>query len=454
MTNQLAAASSGPQLRFTYELLATHFRELPPELIATSRRLFPARMRPDLQRALDRSYLPRASKLVGIHTDRHEELEFSALLERGQQAHSIAPVQHEDVDIGEDAPVACLTNALALLDIEGMPAAVLVAAHVDYMAQARSVHVEIAVPVGMGGSEAMRDLFARLEEAVRQAQSYRGKVLSLEVRNRYAGTASGIAVHKLHAVDRDQVILPRATLALLDRNVIEFARLRDRLREAGMSTKKGLLFYGPPGTGKTHTVHYLANCLPGHTTLLVTAEQVGLLPEYFQLARLLQPSILVIEDADLVARDRQSMHGGCEEVLLNQLLNEMDGLREEADAFFILTTNRPETLEAALAARPGRIDQAIEFPRPDAESRDKLLRLYAGAMALPDDLRSILVARTAGVSAAFIKELMRRLAQFSLASETPISPTSAHVDSALEEMLFAGGRLNTRLLGGTETPPG
>jgi hypothetical protein len=39
-------------------------------------------------------------------------------------------------------------------------------------------------------------------------------------------------------------------------------------------------------------VNYLAGCLPGHTTLLVTAEQVGLLAEYFQLARLLQPSIL------------------------------------------------------------------------------------------------------------------------------------------------------------------
>ena len=38
-------------------------------------------------------------------------------------------------------------------------------------------------------------------------------------------------------------------------------------------------------------------------------------------------------------------HSPCEEALLNKLLNEMDGLKEEADILFILTTNRPEALE-------------------------------------------------------------------------------------------------------------
>ena len=65
---------------------------------------------------------------------------------------------------------------------------------------------------------------------------------------------------------------------------------RAALRRLGQATKKGLLFYGPPGTGKTHTIHYLAGQLPGHTTFLITAEQVGLLGEYMTLARLFQPA--------------------------------------------------------------------------------------------------------------------------------------------------------------------
>jgi ATP-dependent 26S proteasome regulatory subunit len=272
------------------------------------------------------------------------------------------------------------------------------------------------------------------------------------VRHSYSGESSGITVHRLRKVEREQVILPRKTLDLLERNVVQFVCRRSRLAALGQATKKGLLFYGLPGTGKTHTIHYLAQALPGHTTLLIAAEQVGLLGEYMTLARLLQPSIVVIEDADLIARERTEMGSPCEEVLLNKLLNEMDGLKEEADILFILTTNRPEALEAALASRPGRIDQAIEFPLPDEEGRQKLVRLYARGVEMPPEVMAALVRRTERVSAAFIKELMRRSTQFHLENADTGRIELADVEAALEEMLFSGGSLNLNLLGGVASP--
>jgi len=183
---------------------------------------------------------------------------------------------------------------------------------------------------------------------------------------------------------------------------------------------------------------------------LITAEQVGLLTEYFALARLLQPTIMVIEDADLIARNRSEMGSACEEVLLNQLLNEMDGLREDAEIFFILTTNRPESLEAALAARPGRIDQAIEFPLPDSACRRRLVQLYAGSLSVGESVCDEIVKRTEGVTASFIKELMRRTAQYSLQPSAAGPVALSHVEAALGEMLFAGGGLNASLLGGAQ----
>jgi ATP-dependent 26S proteasome regulatory subunit len=248
------------------------------------------------------------------------------------------------------------------------------------------------------------------------------------------------------------VILPKDTLVLLERNVIEFARNRKRLSELGMSKKKGILFYGPPGTGKTHTIHHLAGSLDGHTTILISAEQVGLLGEYMTLARLLQPSIVVIEDVDLIARDRTKMESVCEEVLLNKLLNEMDGLKEDAEIFFLLTTNRPEALEAALASRPGRIDQAIEFPLPDADGRKKLVAMYAPKGAWNEGLMAEVVSRTDGVSAAFIKEFMRRATQCMIERQTTDGTEASglshsDLDLALNEMLFKGGLLNRKLLG-------
>jgi ATP-dependent 26S proteasome regulatory subunit len=142
------------------------------------------------------------------------------------------------------------------------------------------------------------------------------------------------------------------------------------------------------------------------------------------------------------------MRTGGEEVLLNKLLNEMDGLREDSEVLFILTTNRPDQIEPALVSRPGRIDQAIEFPVPDEEGRAKLTKLYARDLLISDDLLELIVRRTKGVSGAFIKELMRRCAQFQIETSGGKLLTQAAVDAALEEMLFAGGTLNRRLLGG------
>jgi ATP-dependent 26S proteasome regulatory subunit len=308
-------------------------------------------------------------------------------------------------------------------------------------------HVEIAVPLGEAGSNLSRRLFDRLEVLVRRTVSYRGKVISLEAADNYSGRVGVLRVHKLRNVSRNQVVLPEKTLQLLDRNIGGFIRQREELRKLGLPIKKGLLFYGPPGTGKTHTIHYLASQLPDHTTLLITAEQVGLLDHYFQLARFLQPAMIVIEDVDLIARARENMYGPCDESVLNKLLNEMDGLREDAAILFVLTTNRPQGLEAALASRPGRIDQAIEFPLPDERGRGQLVRLYASGFPLDDRVVEMIVRKTDRASAAFIKELMRRAAQFYIQNGSSGQLRPEDLNEALEEMLFSGGSLNAKLLG-------
>ena len=182
----------------------------------------------------------------------------------------------------------------------------------------------------------------------------------------------------------------------------------------------------------------------------MTAEQVALLDHYFQLARFLQPAMIVIEDVDLIARARETMYGPCDESILNKLLNEMDGLREDAAVLFILTTNRPDSLEAALASRPGRIDQAIEFPLPDENGRRLLVHLYACGLPLDESVVETIVRRTDKASAAFIKELMRRAAQFYIQNGSDGGLQLANVNAALEEMLFTGGSLNAKLLGAAE----
>ncbi|WP_076864467.1 ATP-dependent Clp protease adaptor ClpS [Bradyrhizobium mercantei] len=446
-----ASSENLPSEEFRYAFMALdwHFAGTPRHQIMTRSRQFPGHMRADVQIAIDKLF-DAPIHFFGIHEQhRYETLAIASLMENSRNARPIAPPQYHDVDVGEPESVKCLTNGLWLCQTEELRYAVLLSYHRDYQTEP-GLRIELAVPAGVAGNALVQRTFAELEAAVHAARSYRGKILSLEDATDYRGRARGVTVHRLPTVARDDVILPERTLRLLDRNVLDFVESRDLLRKLGQSTRKGILLYGPPGTGKTHTIRYLATNLPNHTTLIITAEQVGLLGAYMSLARLLQPTMVVIEDVDLIARDREDMVGPCEESLLNKLLNEMDGLKEDCDILFVLTTNRPEELEGALAGRPGRIDQAIEVPLPDETGRGKLIRLYGRGLPLEQPVIDDAVRRTEGVSAAFIKELMRRIAQASIARGSGQDVTAEDIDGALNEMLFDGGRLNVKLLGGAQ----
>jgi len=166
----------------------------------------------------------------------------------------------------------------------------------------------------------------------------------------------------------------------------------------------------------------------------------------------------VVEDVDLIAQDRSShMHAT---PLLFQLLNEMDGLDGDADVTFLLTTNRVDALEPALAMRPGRVDHAVEVPLPDADGRARLLELYRGSLDLDLSGADALIERTAEVTASFIKELIRRATLISLnelgddqTPEKDLRVSAEHLDTALE--LLAGSRhqLTRRLLGAPDELP-
>lgn len=432
-------------------LLKSHFKPTTASEITITERRFPFRMRADLQRTIDKVFGDEITvkHFFGVRSEYSHcapTLTDCILESVNNPTYSIPP-EYEELDLGDEHPLRVLKNGLWLLESDGVRFAVMLSPCGQY-GQVTGMQFQIGVPLSPEGSQIAQRFFKQLEDAVARGESYRGKILSLEqAEHSYSGESNGITVHKLRDVRREDVILPADTLTLLERNIIHFARNRNRLSQLGMSKKKGILFYGPPGTGKTHTIHHLAGSLDGHTTILISAEQVGLLGEYMTLARLLQPSMVVMEDVDLIARERTSMDSVCEEVLLNKLLNEMDGLKEDAEIFFVLTTNRPEALESALASRPGRVDQAIEFPLPDADGRQKLVALYAPKGMLDDGLIDEVVRRTDGVSAAFIKEFMRRATQFSVERDENSRLTHADLDLALDEMLFKGGSLNRKLLG-------
>ena len=104
------------------------------------------------------------------------------------------------------------------------------------------------------------------------------------------------------------------------------------------------------------------------------------------------------------------------------------------------------------------MDHASLLPMPDADARRRLLQLYQGNLVLDLADPDLVISRTEGVTASFMKELLRRAA-LRAADETgaeadgPIRVTDAHLAAALDQLLDASSQLTRALLGGGRPPP-
>lgn len=326
--------------------------------------------------------------------------------------------------------------------------------HVVHVRAPDPRHGQQALTVEVAGlpTDHAQALLGELEALRSSRNVYRGQVLELGADSQGCLT---VRFPELPRTERDDVILPDAVLARVERHTLAVAARREVLRASGQHLKRGLLLYGPPGTGKTHTTRYVVTHLPGTTALLLSGRALHLIGAVAEMARELQPAVLVLEDVDLVAEDRS--YGGETNPVLFELLDAMDGAAADADLLFLLTTNRAEALERALAARPGRVDVALQIGLPDADARRRLLRLYARSVPLTagDDVVEEVVTRTEGVTASFVKELVRRaVLDAALAHDGAANGGAAvrevsgeNLRNALDDLLDSTQTLTRALLG-------
>ncbi|WP_111766706.1 AAA family ATPase [Nakamurella deserti] len=348
-----------------------------------------------------------------------------------------------DLPNGPGSTLACLRTGLLLVTDSRGPYVLMVRGPEPHQQPTLTLEV---VGLSVAAAQAVQQELVELATAL---NVYRGHVLELVADNQ--GGLS-IAFVSLPETRREDVVLPEAVLRRVERHTVDMAGLRDRMRAAGQHLKRGLLLYGPPGTGKTHTVRYVVGRLTGYTVLLLSGRSLHLIGSVAPLARTLQPAAVVLEDVDLVAEDRG--YGPGPSPVLFELLDVMDGAAADADLVFLLTTNRADLLEPALAARPGRVDVAVEIGLPDADARRRLFAVYGARvpMRVSDADVDRVVERTGGMTASFVKELLRRAVLESL-TRTDGEPGAAVVhgadlDAALDDMLDATQEVTRALLSG------
>jgi len=396
----------------------------------------------------------RSHRLVGLTQYRHRDFGLADLLQGGDRwSPGLGSVATEAMAAGPGGLThPCVQCAIYLTTDADGASAVLVRGPGP-----RSMHDGVSIEVVCG----TRDRATEIEQSIRQLSLehnvFRGHVISFG--GEVFGHERGGLLSFLDRPDisREQVILPPEVLDGVERQVLGVARHASRLRASGQHLRRGVLLYGVPGTGKTHTIRYLLGRLPSVTVVVLSGGALGMIGEACSVARALQPAVVVVEDVDLIAEEREHRLG--QNPMLFELLNEMDGLASDTDVTFLLTTNRADLLEVALAARPGRVDHAAELPVPDAAARARLLRLYQGGLDLSLTDPDAVIARTEGVTASFIKELLRRAALVAADAEdtknpagadsqAPINVTDAHLNAALDQLLDTRSALTQTLLGG------
>jgi transitional endoplasmic reticulum ATPase len=218
----------------------------------------------------------------------------------------------------------------------------------------------------------------------------------------------------------------------------------EAFRRLGIRPAKGFLLFGPPGTGKTLLAKAVAresqaNFIATKSSDLLSkwyGESEQQIARLFARARQVAPTIIFIDELDSLVPARGGGLGEPQvtERVVNTILSEMDGLEELQSVIVIGATNRPNLIDPALL-RPGRFDELIYVPVPDAKGRRRILGIQTRAMPLSADVDlDKLAERAERFTGADLEDLVRRAGLHALRQSIDIREvTMADFEAAMAE---------------------
>jgi transitional endoplasmic reticulum ATPase len=154
-------------------------------------------------------------------------------------------------------------------------------------------------------------------------------------------------------------------------------------RAYGKKIGGGILLYGPPGCGKTYLAKATAGQVKARFICIGIQDILDMwigsseknLHQVFELARANTPCVLFFDEVDALAASRSDMKQSAGRHLINQFLQELDGVNSNNEGVLILAaTNAPWHLDAAFR-RPGRFDRIIFVAPPDVPARAEILKV-------------------------------------------------------------------------------
>ncbi len=294
-------------------------------------------------------------------------------------------------------------------------------------------------------SELADKIKEKIEDIALKNSIYKSKLLSIsydhEVQNDDGETVhvNDININFLapKPISPENIVLEDEIMQIIQRNVFDFFTHSAQLAQHKIPLNRGLLFYGSPGTGKTFTCHYIYHELKDVTCIVASGQSLVHIKSVCNIARMLQPALVILEDVDLVFAAREiNLYSSA----LGELMDQLDGFKPDDNIVFILTTNSLDRMEKAIKDRPGRINQIVHFDVPNRELRLRYLKNYLRHCNTEKIDFENLSKKIDGISQAFIKDWVFRAIQVALEAKSYetqeiVVLEETHFDVALKEII-------------------
>lgn len=262
------------------------------------------------------------------------------------------------------------------------------------------------------GEVAKRDLPV-IDELVRSIQTildersiYRGRAVKLD----FSFKREDRGFHPVNdapqfldvrLVDPSQLILPDEIANRVNASIFTPIMKREACRSRNIPGKRGVLLAGTYGVGKSLAALVTAHLSEAHQTTFLLVRDASDLSDAIEVARLYQPCVVFCEDIDRAISGERSVE-------MDEILNTIDGIESKTtDIMVVLTTNHLDQINPAML-RPGRIDDVIVIPPPDAKAAVALVKRYGGKLLNQTDDYTEAGRVLSGKIPAIIREIVER----------------------------------------------
>lgn len=194
-------------------------------------------------------------------------------------------------------------------------------------------------------------------------------------------------------------------------------------------TLTGVLIHGPTGCGKSTLVQQATQALPTNAVNVLPLDSASImssvigqaernLSSIFSVARMIAPTVVIIENIDVLAAPREESNGDSSSSsesfsrILSTLLVQIDGIQTDSKInnppVLVIGTTRDFSLIDPALLRPGRIDVHIAVQLPDEKERYEIIEnMLSKSLAQEHEDKDYLVRQSEGWTTADVIAFIR-----------------------------------------------